>query len=105
VEYGKYPINEDPENSENLCEALWEKPQQQGKKPFLALEGWDDPDETYRITDINGQDIRYLHRRGSHPAGYADHNNSRLGYDLWTVVMDDETGTMVPDITNWKRAD
>ncbi|NCC53726.1 MAG: prepilin-type N-terminal cleavage/methylation domain-containing protein [Spartobacteria bacterium] len=99
VQYGKYPTNEVPEASANLSGALWVKPQKQGLKPFLVMEGWTDPNTAYKIYDAGGQEMRYLHR----PAPpYADHNNSKFGYDLWTVVMDEQgTGQWLPDINNW----
>jgi len=101
AEYGKYPVNATPENSTVLSQALWVKPQAQGLKPFLVLEGWNNPDEAYEIKDPGGQHYRYLHRLNP---PYAEHNNSKFGYDLWTVVHS-ETNPGGWDVgeNNWSR--
>ncbi|HBA84945.1 MAG TPA: hypothetical protein DCZ95_12695 [Verrucomicrobia bacterium] len=93
VEYGRYPINFLPANTTNWVAQLWCQPQALGKKPFLVLKGWTDPNINYGAIDPWGATYRYLHRSAS---PYADHNDSKFGYDLWSLGPDGQT-----NLNNW----
>lgn len=100
VLYGYVPTNTMPDNSANLTGQLWVKPQREGRAPLLIMKGWTDTNTSYRILDPWGNDYRYL-RRPTPP--YATNNNSRFGYDLWSLgpdALDDSD-----DITNWRSGD
>lgn len=102
IEYGRYPNNTDADDSRNLTDALWGKPHDDGIPPFLALDEWDDENERYRLLDPWGNDYRYYHDSDGTPF-YAEHNNSRLGYDLWSLGVDirEDDGSN-DDIANWR---
>ena len=100
VIYGYVPTNSVPENSANLTGQLWVKPQKEGRAPLLVMKGWSDANQSYQILDPWGNEYRYLHRPN---APYAAHNNTRFGYDLWSLgpdALDD-----ADDITNWRAGD
>lgn len=96
AEYGAYPTNTVPGNSRNLTGQLWVRPQREGRAPFLTMKGWNDPNAAYEILDPWGHEYLYLHRPNS---PYADHNNSRFGYDLWSLGPDALSTN--DDIVNW----
>jgi type II secretion system protein G len=93
IEYGKYPTNAFPEDSENLAGNLWNRPQNEGLKPFLVMKGWTNATEEYDLQDPSGNDYRYL-RRSTRP--YADNHDM---YDLWAVKQT-SSGEVV-FVANW----
>lgn len=98
--YGTFPQNTASSDSRNLATALWYKPQQEGRKPFLSWKGWQNPNSTTnRLSDPWGSDYRYYYDADGNP-NYSPNNNSKLTYDLWSVgpnaALSDD------DITNWK---
>ena len=97
VEYGRYPTNGIPEKSINLTAQLWVKPWNEGRKPFMVVKGWSQTNIAYAVTDPWGNEYRYLHRLES---PYADHNNSKFGYDLWSLGPDGADNTE-DDLNNW----
>jgi len=91
--YGRYPVNSTEDDSTALSEALWCRPQDEGRAPFLVMPGWTNPDEDYEILDPWGRDYRYL------DGNNANHNRFKFGYDLWSLGPNAEDGS--DDITNW----
>jgi len=100
VTYGRYPTytRTNTDCSIGLVSNLWVKPQQDGHKPFLVVEGHNNPDAPTVFKDPWGNDYLYYHAANS---PYAPHNNSRMSYDLWSrgpdIIEEDD------DITNWKN--
>lgn len=101
IEYGRYPTNTVAANSSYLVANLWVKPQAQGKKPLLVIKGWQDPNTAYRVLDPWGNDYRYYYDANPDPSEvYASNNNSKFGYDLWSLGPDALSN--YDDIANWK---
>jgi type II secretion system protein G len=98
--YGYVPTNSVAHNSSNLTAQLWLKPQKEGRPPLLTMKGWSDSNMVYRLTDPWGNDYRYL--RNPDPP-YCTNNNTRFGYDLWSLGPDALDGS--DDITNWRAGD
>lgn len=102
VEYGSYPTNTVAANSMNLVGQLWVKPLSERKTPFLVLSNqstnWSDPNKAYTAVDPWGNEYRYYYDPDGNPY-YAPHNNSRLGYDLWSLGPD--AANTNDDLDNW----
>ena len=94
--YGRYPTNTVATQSPNLTGQLWVKPQKEGRRPFLAFPGWNDTNMAYQVVDPWGRDYRYIHRPS---APYADNNNFKFGYDLWSLGPD--AMEAADNINNW----
>lgn len=93
VEFGRYPANTVEADSEAWASKLW-----QHKPPFLVMKGWNDPAASYPVVDPWGNEYRYYYDSDGSPR-YAEHNNSKFGYDLWSEGPDltDESD----NINNW----
>lgn len=102
IAYGTFPQNTASADSRNLASALWYKPQQEGRKPFLTWKGWNNPNaSTNRIYDPWGNEYRYYYDADGNP-NYSPNNNSKLTYDLWSVGPSAAPNQTDDDITNWK---
>lgn len=98
IAYGTYPTNITAAESQHWVKQLWYDPQQVDRKPFLTAKFLTNPSvSTNRYFDPWGNDYRYLRRNTQ--GNWADRNNSKFGYDLWSLgpkAADDSD-----DITNW----
>ena len=98
AEYGDYPVYTytNAGCSTGLAGFLWVQPQadQRINRPFLALEGWSDSNMAYSVLDPWGNDYLYYHNR-TNP--FAAHNNTRYGYDLWSIGSGADSNT----VNNW----
>lgn len=100
--YGNYPTNQVSTDSSALVRQLWWKPQQEGRKPFLVWKGINEPtDRTNRIRDPWGNEYRYYRDNDGNPH-YAPNNNSKFGYDLWSLGPRADAAAGDDDITNWR---
>lgn len=97
ITYGSYPVNSTASDSANLINSLWVKPQNEGKRPFITAKFLTNSAMAAQFLDPWGNDYRYLHRSSS---PYADQNNSKFGYDLWSLGAN--TATNSDDIANWR---
>jgi len=96
ITYGAYPVHT-AAGSTGWMNDLWVKPQNDGYKPFLVVSGvTTNPVQAPSFLDPWGNDYHYYHA-GSSP--YATHNNSRMGYDLWSDGPDKLDAA--DDIDNW----
>ena len=109
IAYGVYPVNATEDDSTAISKALWVDPQADSRisRPLLVMKGWVTASESYEILDPWQNDYRYIHRKNEPPQTsppdddyYADHNNSRFGYDLWSAGPDGLDDTE-DDINNW----
>ena len=98
IEYGGYPINVTSSDSSNLVRQLWTKPWQEKGKPFLTTKFLTNTAAATRFLDPWGNDYQYLHRSGP---PYADHNDSKFGYDLWSLGPNANSASNADDIANW----
>ena len=98
LQYGGYPENLNEDNPKALSAALWEKPQDDGIKPFLIMKGWNDDAIQYDVLDPWGNPYHYYYNPKGDPR-YAEHNNSKFGYDLWSDGPDKVEEA--DDINNW----
>ena len=97
IAYGNYPVNANASDSANMVSSLWVKPQADGKRPFLTMKFLTNSTASAVFLDPWGNDYRYLHR--SSPP-YADQNNSKFGYDLWSLGANSASNS--DDIANWQ---
>ncbi|MFH0908544.1 MAG: type II secretion system protein GspG [bacterium] len=100
IEYGNYPISETANDSASWMTNLWVKPIADGKRPFLTTKFLTNSTTAAAFLDPWGNDYRYLHRRGPPFNQYADQNNSKFGYDLWSLGPNSVSNA--DDITNWR---
>lgn len=97
IAYGNYPVNVTASDSANLIDSLWVRPQSEGKKPFITAKFLTNAATASAFLDPWGNSYHYLHRSGP---PYADQNNSKFGYDLWSLGPNSVSNT--DDIANWR---
>ena len=104
AQYGRYPnytfTNVDLNCSTGLVHLLWRYPQTNDNlKPFLVFKGLTNRSSVVPFKDPWGNDYLYYHKQDGSPR-YANNNNSKFGYDLWSLGPNRADGR--DDIKNWQ---
>lgn len=107
AQYGNYPASIDTNLDRNCSTGwvhyLWRYPQTNDNlKPFLVFKGLTNRTTVVPFKDPWGNDYLYYrwNNRSTGPGRYANNNNSKFGYDLWSLGPNRSDGR--DDIKNWQ---